>query len=290
MQDNKKTLVNKSIPALAVIVVVLVLYCGALIVLELQKNIASTFPKRNEHYEMAAAYLAGGNFQKALPEAELSLQLNPQDADTYLLRADILERLGRHDESLADLNKVGEIKPALAVTLHQQAYRVIQNDGPPEEVVRLETMALNIAPRSPKSYINRSYAEDDLKQFDKAIADCTAGLALKPTENSVLHCLYLNRANAYNQSGNFPAAYDDYEQASKITDIDFQSSLQTMQAGAQAQIGMKKYADADALCTKALALIEKAAPADADDQKEVFTNLQEKIKEEMTGQGGHKEQ
>lgn len=290
MQDNKKTLVNKSIPALAMLVVVLVLLCGVLIVLEVQKNIASTFPKRNEHYELAAFFLADGKFEIALQQAELSLQIDPKDADSYLLRADILERLGRHDQSLADLHKVGELKPELAVTLHQQAYHVIENDGSPEEVVRLETMALNIAPRSPKSYINRSYAEDDLKQFDKAIADCTAGLALKPAEDSVLHCLYLNRANAYNGSGNFPAAYEDYKQASRVKEIDHQSSLQTMQAGAEALIGIKKYADADALCKKAIALIEEAAPEEADEQKEAFTNLQDKIKEEMTGQGGHIEQ
>lgn len=68
------------------------------------------------HYSAARAGLGaliarGGDFDTGLKELREALRLNPNDASTLKVYADILSRAGLHDESLATWNEVDRLDP-----------------------------------------------------------------------------------------------------------------------------------------------------------------------------------
>jgi len=59
----------------------------------------------------AWALLKAGKAEEAVPDAEKSLELNPNSAPALDTRGSIFEALGRRDEAIADFRRALEVAP-----------------------------------------------------------------------------------------------------------------------------------------------------------------------------------
>ena len=217
-------------------------------------NYVITYGSKGELYDQGEQLLDKGQYTDALAKAELSIKAKENQAESYLLRANALYALDRQTEAKADLELVAKVKPQLAFDLHHRAYALIQDDGAPKDVVRLESLAIAISPNVPRFYINRAYAYSDLNQNQKAIDDCTLALSLKPIEADVATSLLQNRADAYNSSHRYKEALQDSELAlkGKLTN---EEHLRILNNKVDALLGLKQFAEAITICDQAIELV-----------------------------------
>src|SRR3990167_8581645 len=115
-------------------------------------NYVITYGSKGELYDQGEQLLDKGQYTDALAKAELSIKAKENQAESYLLRANALYALERQSEAQSDLQLVAKVKPQLAFDLHHRAYALIQDDGAPKDVVRLESLAIAISPNVPRFY------------------------------------------------------------------------------------------------------------------------------------------
>lgn len=213
-----------------------------------------TYGPKGELYDQGVQLLDKGQYADALAKAELSIKARENQAESYLLRANALYALGRQSDAQSDLKLVAKVKPQLAFDLHHKAYYLIEDDGAPKDVVRLEDLAIAISPNVPRFYINRAYAYTDLKQYQKAIDDCTFALSIKPIEPDVAAILLQNRADAFNCSHRYKEALQDSDLALK-GELDVEVHLRLLNGKVEALIGLKEFTEAISTCDEAIALV-----------------------------------
>ncbi|CAN5460970.1 hypothetical protein BH11CYA1_BH11CYA1_00620 [soil metagenome] len=213
------------------------------------------FGSKGEQYDKGVELLDKGKYADALAKAELSIRAHENTVESNLLRANALYALGRPGEARADLKLVAKVKPQLAYDLHHQAYQLIQDEGAPTDVVRLESIAIEILPNIPKFYVNRAYSYSDLDLNQKAIDDCTLALAIKPIEPDVIDSLLLNRANAYSGAHLYKEALHDCQVALSAKTLSEDDRWRLLNAKVDALIGLKNYKEALAVCDQGLELV-----------------------------------
>lgn len=218
-------------------------------------NYVITFGSKGELYDKGVELLDKGQYSDALAKAEESIKAKENQAESYLLRANALYALDRQSEAQADLQLVAKVKPQLAFDLHRGAYQLIQYDGAPKDVVRLESLAIAIRPDVPKFYVNRSYAYSDLNQNQKAIDDCTFALSLKPIQADVTASLLQNRASAKNGAHLYKEALQDSELALNHTCAS-DDHFRILNGKVDALIGLKRFTEANATCDQAIEQID----------------------------------
>jgi tetratricopeptide (TPR) repeat protein len=62
-----------------------------------------------DHLNRGQCYVYLGEFQKAQAELTNAIGLNPEQPDAYFWRAATLEKLGRHNSAMVDLNKANSL-------------------------------------------------------------------------------------------------------------------------------------------------------------------------------------
>lgn len=232
-------------------------------------NYVITYGSKGELYDQGVELLDKGQYSDALAKAEESIKAKENQAESYLLRANALYALDRQSEAQADLQQVAKVKPQLAFDLHRGAYRLIQDDGAPKDVVRLESLAIAIRPDVPKFYVNRSYAYSDLNQNQKAIDDCTFALSLKPIQEDVATSLLQNRASAKNGAHLYKEALQDSELALQKNKCANDDHFRILNGKVDALIGLKRFTEAIATCDQAIEQI------DGDDEKQWLIDFYE---------------
>lgn len=262
---------TKLIGAIVATVLGLMLIAITLTIWLVHENWFVLFPSKGVMYDRAVQFAKDKQLKFALETVNLSIKDKENKTESYALRADILEQLGRHEEALKDLKYLASVNPDASLDFHHRAYDLIQGDGSPAEIVRLETMAIAINPKHPNFYINRSYGYSDLKQYQKAIADCDTGLALKSTDPNVVSDLLTNRADAEYGLKDYKACLKDCEEALAIKSLSVDDKQTVLLNKVPALIGIKDYTNALKVCDEALQLVK-------DDQDTQLQFLELKVK------------
>jgi len=247
---------TKLIGAIVATVLGLMLIAITLTIWLVHENWFVLFPSKGVMYDRAVQFAKDKQLKFALETVNLSIKDKENKTESYALRADILEQLGRHEEALKDLKYLASVNPDASLDFHHRAYDLIQGDGSPAEIVRLETMAIAINPKHPNFYINRSYGYSDLKQYQKAIADCDTGLALKSTDPNVVSDLLTNRAESEYNLGDYKACLKDCDDALTFKDMSADDKQMVLTNKAPALIAIKDYDNALIVCDEALQLIK----------------------------------
>lgn len=252
-KEERKT---KLIATIVAAVLGLILVASTLTIWLVYENWSVLFPSKGMLYDKSVEKLKEKNLKQALELVNLSIKDKENKAASYSLRADILEQLGKHDEAAKDLTYLAQVSPESSLEFHQRAYNLIQDEGSPAEIVRLETMAIAINPKHPNFYINRSYGYSDLKQYQKAVDDCSTGLALKSSDINVVSDLLTNRADAEYGLGDYKACLKDCDEALAIKSLSDDDKQMVLLNKAPALIGLKAYTEAIKVCDEALQSIK----------------------------------
>lgn len=143
------------------------------------------------------SYRAEGKYEPALADLSHILDRNPHLSTVRARRADLYQIAGHDSLAKSDLQILHNESPETALFFQRRAFMAVYGQAKPEEIIRLSTCALAIDPTLAKSYANRAQGYIRRGEYEKAIADASAGLALKPTLDSTINTLYARRAQAY---------------------------------------------------------------------------------------------
>ena len=140
---------------------------------------------------------------------EQILRIDPQNSGAYNNLGEIYGRLNQLGKAMPYFLKAIELNPLNSVYYSNLALAFL-HQGNIEEALSNYTKSIALKP-SWSAYNNRASIYLYNKDYDRAIADCTAALKLKWQEDEVCtkaH-LYATRAEAYMKKGDYRKALND---------------------------------------------------------------------------------
>ena len=199
----------------------------------------------DEHYQCGVTLINEGQYEQAVIELDMAIEIDPNSADAYLNRGIAYFYLGKYDTAITDLTKAIELDPNNATAYNYRAgcysykrkYDIALNDyykaielspnywaayhdmaithydlGEYDTAIADLTYAIAIDPTIPDAYSFRGYIYMIKKQYDKAIEDFSRNLVLEPDNEYT----YLNRGICYKALGNKDAAIADFNKCIEI--------------------------------------------------------------------------
>jgi tetratricopeptide (TPR) repeat protein len=118
-----------------------------------------------------------GDLEAALQDYSAQLALVPDDADTLLLRANLLAECDRFLEALADFLRLLELRPDFSAA-HMGVGQCLLLLGRPEEGLNALDMALRLKPNDGPALTLRGKAQEKLGQLEAAVESYSAALQL----------------------------------------------------------------------------------------------------------------
>lgn len=140
-------------------------------------------PKESKYRRFAGViYLHAKKDQaKALEAFSKACEIDPENAENYLKRASLFDKLKQGEKALADFNKAVERAPSNPVAYNNRAM-VLMKMKRPKDAVRDLTQALKIDPKAQTPLFNRGLYYWQTKAYDKADKDFTKLIELNPKE------------------------------------------------------------------------------------------------------------
>jgi tetratricopeptide (TPR) repeat protein len=139
--------------------------------------------------------------QGQLADYDQAIRRDPNDANAYNNRANIYDKMGRHEEALADFTQAIRLDPNRSETYYNRG-NIYLALGRHEEALADFTQAIRLDPRFVKAYNCRGYACAALGRHEGALADFTQAIRLDPSF-----------ARAYCNIGSLHARRGDLRQA-----------------------------------------------------------------------------
>jgi len=194
-----------------------------------------------------------GNNQAALRDFTKSIQLDPGNISSYLLRGRTKLRLNDYRGAVADCDRVIQSNPNFNATVYDTRGRSKYHLGDYAGAIEDCGKAINLDPQFVSAYSGRGLAELDSKNYAAALADFNQALELNPNFSEA----YFNRGFSKNGMKDFPGAIADY---SKAVEINPQFSIAYFYR-ANAKRALKDYQGALADYDKVIAINPKSDPA-----------------------------
>jgi tetratricopeptide (TPR) repeat protein len=154
----------------------------------------------------ARVYLMLGRLDDALADYEVVIAADPNHAEHYLERGNIMRRLGRPDDALADYQRAIALSPPFPEIYYNRAdLRMVLGDV--EGAMTDFSYTLELDPEFVDAYVNRAGLHLDSGNFDAACADAEAGLVLEG-DNPYLHAVVAQVHAARGEPAAARAAFD----------------------------------------------------------------------------------
>ena len=160
---------------------------------------------------LAHLYLVCQQHEKALAAITDLLALEPDNASSYSLRANLYEKQGRYEEALADRRKAVTLLPEDAL-LRGQLALALMSAGQENEALKEFDASVRLTPENGQLHFNRGLAYDRTGHRETA---CQAlGMAVQYTQDShALVPVLISLANLYTDMGRYDEAHTLYQQA-----------------------------------------------------------------------------
>lgn len=222
---------------------------------------------------LAWALGSANDHTRLLEDCRRQLQVEPNDALAYQLRAAVHAALGRPQEALADCNDALRCDPQLgfALGLRARLNASASSNMPAAEAdcaaalamgpygsfalcaqaavhahhqrfndaLVVATQALARNPLDMIAFATRGQARGSLGRYEEAVADCTAAIRL----HSGLVWVYLNRARAFAALGQLEEALEDVNRAIRLDEEEIRSY--SLRAQIRMALGHQEMALAD---------------------------------------------
>jgi tetratricopeptide (TPR) repeat protein len=183
----------------------------------------------NAYFNRSSAYLHLNLGHEALADCEEVLRRDPRHYAALLNKGVALAQLRRFDDAFATIETAFQSAPSSREMGHCHAARanVHADVGNYQKVVEDNTRVIALVPELELGgTFNRGLAYENLKEYDKAVADFTRVAQLHPSRAYPLR----QRANCYNRQGKWSLAIADYNRAIARWPQDAESYLNRGQA------------------------------------------------------------
>lgn len=253
------------------------------------------------------AYKRLEEFDKALADYDIALELRPGYADAYHNRGILLDLMGEYDKAIADFTKSIEIKPddesyncrgnswdnkreferAIAdytkaiemnpghVHAHNNLGIAWDNKGDYERALLWFNKAIGLDPTDPLPYLNRGAVYEHMNEPEKGLQDYNKALQLKP-----------DFSHAYAQIGTLLTAQKKYSEAISYYDLackyaPHSKNFQRLLDEAKAKLGeaVEVNSKSDSFSAR---YVESAITALSEDEKKPIRIACAKINEQIT--------
>lgn len=156
-------------------------------------------------------YLSVGNYEKALEYLSKALEMKPNYAPAWTLKARVYDRMGEYDLALEAAKKALEFninKEDLWLTLGNALSRL----GRYEEEIECYDRALSLNEKFPEAWNNKGIALYNMKRYEEAIDCYDRALKLDPNNEKT----YNNKGVALKALGKDSEALECYDKALSI--------------------------------------------------------------------------
>ncbi|MGR8929511.1 MAG: tetratricopeptide repeat protein [Gammaproteobacteria bacterium] len=135
--------------------------------------------------KLGQIYLSGGQLEKAKEQAQIALQLSPENTAALLLESAIRIRQGKHQDAMQSIDHVLVEQPLLADALALKA-NVLLAERHDDEAFAVLRLATAHHPEDRGLRLLKIRLEKDLGQFSAAVADYKSLISLYPADMSLL--------------------------------------------------------------------------------------------------------
>jgi len=163
------------------------------------------------HLFKGQSYREKAQWDEAIAEYNIALEINPKFAMAYNNRGIAYRWKGQYDQAISDHNKAIEINPRYIGAYISRGI-TYGAKGQLDRAISDFSKAIEINPRDAVAYTYRGYAYGEKGQYNKAISDYNKAIEINPRDAWVCG----NRGNAYYKKGQFDQAISDYTKALEI--------------------------------------------------------------------------
>jgi serine/threonine protein kinase/predicted Zn-dependent protease len=163
-------------------------------------------------YGIGVIFIGQKQYGKALEALDLAIRLKPGYPDAIWAKAQILQRQGRSEEALAELNPLIEKLPeGPAETLNVRA-GVYETLGKPDEAAADYTRMIELKPKEPEAYACLARLLEKQGQREKAVTRLEQLVKAAPDSKWA----FVRRAEFRRDCGNFDGAEADCNEAARL--------------------------------------------------------------------------
>jgi len=205
----------------------------SMIIIPILLSCASTQQKQSEprdaqfYFNRGTAYVAKGEYDRAISEFNKALEINPRYTEAYNLRGGVYSRKGQNDEAISDYSKAIEIDPRDVRAYNYRAWEYTLK-GEYDQAISDLKKALEINPRYADTYNNLAWVlatakvsafHDGKKALELALKACELSDWKNPGYLDTL-------AAAYARAGDFENAVKWQERVIESPEVAKQADLQ----------------------------------------------------------------
>ena len=200
MPEHKHFLINKAVCEVAV-----KRYDNAT---DTYSKLLRLYPKYDNAYlGRAELYLAKGDTVKALEDVNMSISLNRNDANAYVMRSGINMNYKKNIEAaLSDMDEAIKLEPHYAGYFINRAFMKYKLDDYFGAMADYD-YAVSLDPTNVTAYYNRALLKMEVSENNKAIDDFSYVLRSDPDNVMARY----NRASLYHKTGQYKKAIADYD-------------------------------------------------------------------------------
>lgn len=162
------------------------------------------------HNNRGNAYLEKGDYDRAMKDYDLAIQLNPNFAPPYNNRGVIYQKQGDYDRAIRDFDESIKLSSnyADAYANRAETYQIKHDYG---RAVQDYDNAIRIDPNFKAIWNGRCWTRAVIGQLQAALADCNKALSVQPNAAT-----YDSRGLAYLKLGQYDMAIKDYNSALRL--------------------------------------------------------------------------
>ena len=164
----------------------------------------------------AGAFMAKGDYDRALADYDMAVQLNPEVAAAWLNRGTLWLRKEDFDRAIADLTMAIRLDPSLWKSFNNRS-NAWRAKGEYTKAKDDLDQAIRLAPKEPLPYAHRADLWRLMGDLDGAISDLNKSIAVIPRNTSPrqspMALILTYRGDVWRYQGEFGRALADYTEA-----------------------------------------------------------------------------
>jgi protein O-mannosyl-transferase len=179
---------------------------------------AAVSPKNaRAHHNLATEFKLAGDHARAFHEYQRALESDPDYRQSWLDRGELKARLGRYSEAIPDFTEA-MLDPRITAVAHYNRGNSKRALGLKEAALDDYSRAIEARAKEPKAepfleaIYNRGAVHVELNAHDKAVADFTSAIAIRPD----LVTAHRNRGIVHLRMGRLPEARADLDNAIRL--------------------------------------------------------------------------
>ncbi len=164
-----------------------------------------------EEVNRVNAYLAEGDYDRAIAECTKHLRRDKQSSLWHFCRGVAYREKRNYDEAIADFTEAIRLDPKLAAAYSNRGYAHSEKHDYDQAIADYNE-AIRLDPKLAAAYKNRGYAHSEKHDYDQAIADYNEAIRLDPK----LAAAYNFRGYAHYEKHDYDQAIADYNEAIRL--------------------------------------------------------------------------